>query len=187
MREISKKQKLHVATIIIVCSLIIYDIGIATNLFVSPVFSMFWIISDQTAHNVAYVAVVIAIALTTVTLTINLIKKTKTARPETNNKPVIHTIKASNEAPVTVKSTTQIPTQPNTDKNATTNQEAVIENEDKISCPACKKEFSRPRFVLNYGSSETKLTRFCPYCNQSLDPEQKNTAEEDLWKKYFKT
>jgi hypothetical protein len=219
LREISKTQKLQVATIVIVCSLIIYAIGIATNFFGSPVFSMFFIISDQTAHNVVtYVAVAIAIALTIMVLSMSLIKKRKTAFPETHNKPVIfRTNKAPNEAPVRVtpptnnqkitsntetdkteqknqsakqpimqptkQSTTQIPTQPNTDKNATTNQEAVI-NKNKITCPNCKKEFSTPLFSIDYGSRKPKLVRLCPFCNQSLDSEPKNTAEEDLFEKY---
>ena len=129
MREISKTQKLQVATIIIVCSLIIYAIGIATNFFGSPVFSMFFIISDQTAHNVVtYVAVAIAIALTIMVLSMSLIKKRKTAFPETHNKPVIfRTNKAPNEAPVRVTPPTnnqKITSNTETDKPEQKNQSA---------------------------------------------------------------
>ncbi len=218
MRELSKTEKLQVATIIIACALIIYAIGIATNFLGNPVFSMFFIISNETAHNVVtIVAAATAIALSILVLTIGLIKKRKTVFPETHNKPAIRTNKAPNEAPVTAtpptnnqkitnnpesdkteqknqsakqpimqptkQSTTQKSTQQNTDENATTNQEAGI-NKDKITCPTCKKELSTPLFSLDYSSRNPKLIRLCPYCNQALDSQPKNTEEEDLWKKY---
>src|SRR5665648_486927 len=73
---------------------------------------------------------------------------------------------------LTKQSTTQIPTQTNTDKNATSNQEAVI-NKDKITCPTYKKEFSTPLFSIDYNLGNPKLIRLCPYCNQTLDSETK--------------
>jgi uncharacterized Zn-finger protein len=128
LRELSKKQKLHVPILIVDCVLIFYASGIATNLFASPVFSMFWIISYQTAHNiVTYVAVIIAIALTITPLTINLIQKPKTLFPETHNKPVIRTIKATNEAPVRVTPPTnnqKITNNPESNKTEQKNQSA---------------------------------------------------------------
>jgi uncharacterized Zn-finger protein len=211
-----------------VCGLIFYAVGIATNFFASPAFSMFWIISYQTAHNVVtYVVVVIAVALSMV-LSIGLIKKRKAMFPETHNKMVIRAINARDEVPVRAipstdnqktasnpesnkteqkgnaytllivsnestngavadnlarmrakQSTTQISTQQNADNNSTIDQATgikVIKNEDKITCQVCKKEFSTPLFSLDFSSSNPKLIRLCPYCNQPLDSEPKNTA-----------
>ncbi len=117
LRELSKKQKLYAAIIIVGCMLIFYGLGIATNFFAQPMFSMFFIISDSTAHNVVtYVALVIGIALT-MGVTVGLVKKRKSTFLEADNKPVIGTIKASNEVPVRINPT------PN-DQKITTNAES---------------------------------------------------------------
>jgi len=55
-------------------------------------------------------------------------------------------------------------------KDTTINQKAgVNEREGRFVCPACKKEFSTPLFMLEYSSSTQKLIRHCPYCDQALD------------------
>jgi len=61
--------------VIVAGCFLFYAIGIVTNLFGSPVFSMLFIISNQTAHDIAYLAVVIAVALITVTLAISFAQK----------------------------------------------------------------------------------------------------------------
>jgi hypothetical protein len=82
-----------------VCGLIFYAAGIATNFFASPIFSIFWIISYQTAHNiVTYVAVAAAAALTITALSISLIKKPKPVFLEMHNLTVIRILKAPNES-----------------------------------------------------------------------------------------
>ena len=97
-RELSKTQKLQVAALIIAQILTFYAIGIATNFFASPVFSMFWIISYQTAYNVlTFMTVSIAIALSIMALTIGLIEKRKSVVIVTRNKPVISSNKAPDE------------------------------------------------------------------------------------------
>jgi uncharacterized Zn-finger protein len=37
-----------------------------------------------------------------------------------------------------------------------------------ISCPKCKKVFSRPLVMLDFGGGKPKLVNVCPYCNQAL-------------------
>jgi uncharacterized Zn-finger protein len=37
-----------------------------------------------------------------------------------------------------------------------------------ISCPTCKKVFSRPLVMLNFEGGKTKLVNVCPYCNRVL-------------------
>lgn len=163
---------------------------------------MFFIVSYETAHTVViYAAVGIAIVLTIMALTMSLIKKRKIMLPRTLNKPVISDNKAPVIATPTInnqkntknpennnteqenplakpqiiqpakQSTTQILIQPSTLQNSVANQETAIKTEDLITCPS---------------GSEKKLIGFCPYCNHTLDREQKITAQEDLWKKYFK-
>jgi hypothetical protein len=87
-------------------------------------------------------------------------------------------------------STTQESVKTSKNKTNSTNQEpAAKENTDKIVCPACKKEFSTPLFMVDYTNSKPRLVRHCPYCDQSLDEVKDKTpeaAEEDFWSKYFK-
>jgi len=48
-----------------------------------------------------------------------------------------------------------------------------------ISCPKCKKVFSRPLVMLDFGGGKAKLVNVCPYCNQTLgttDEEQDNCS-----------
>jgi uncharacterized Zn-finger protein len=223
LRELSKAQKLRVAAIAVVCGLIVYAVGVLTFL-QSPVFSMFWIVSSQTALDAIYVAAATAAALSIIILSIVFIRKRKGVFSEKHNIRFMGTFKASSEArgivtlppdckktssypgcneteqktvsnpggsksvqknPSAVEpimqsskqSATQISAEQNTDGNATINREAdvkVIKNKDKITCPACKREFSTPLFSLDYSSSNPKLIRLCPYCDKNLDLEPKN-------------
>jgi hypothetical protein len=60
LRVVSKTQGL---LIVIAGCLLFYAIGILTNLFSLPVFSMFFIISNQAAYDIAFVAAAIAVTL----------------------------------------------------------------------------------------------------------------------------
>ena len=83
-----RRQKLLAALIVAVYGLIFYAFGIATNLFASPAFSMFWIISAQTAHYIAYGVAAAATALSIIILTVNFLKRRKTSSLRLPNKPV---------------------------------------------------------------------------------------------------
>jgi uncharacterized Zn-finger protein len=56
----------------------------------------------------------------------------------------------------------------------------------KITCYACKKEFSTPLIMIDYSEPKAKLVSYCPYCNQPLTAQQDSLAKEDVWKKYVK-
>jgi len=43
-----------------------------------------------------------------------------------------------------------------------------------ISCPNCKKAFSKPLAMLDFSDGKAKLVNVCPYCNTVLD-----SAEEE--------
>ena len=62
-KELSRTRKLSLAMILVVCGLVFYGVGIATNFFGSPAFSMFFIISYQTAQNLAYWVLTVAVVL----------------------------------------------------------------------------------------------------------------------------
>jgi len=81
-RELSKKQKLRFVAVAIASGLIFYAVGVAT-FFQSPMFSMFWIVSSQTALTAIYAAVGIAAAVSATTVSMTLIKKRNTMFPKT--------------------------------------------------------------------------------------------------------
>ena len=76
VKEKSSAQKIEIAGTFVVGILIFYAGGITTNLFGNPVFSMFWVISNETAHNVAaYAALTITIAVDLMILIMFLFKR----------------------------------------------------------------------------------------------------------------
>jgi hypothetical protein len=184
LRQLSTVQKLYVAMIVIACCLVFYAVGIATNFFASPVFSMFFIISYDTAHNiVSYVA--LAIGLSIIALTISLVKKRKSAVLKPKDKPVIGAGKALSRAWIQttlsefVEATNPTPSQSDSDDNTVSNQEAgIISDGDALTCPACKKQFINPIFTLDYSALTPRLMRRCPYCDQPIDIEQKAPTED---------
>ncbi len=110
MLEKIKEKKLRIAIIVIVGSLIFYAVGNLTNFFGNPMFSMFWIISNETAHNIAtYVAVVGAAVVVIIGLTATLIKKRKITKPQTTYVPVTSNIKPTNRTPVRATLATNTP------------------------------------------------------------------------------
>ena len=50
-----------------------------------------------------------------------------------------------------------------------------------ISCPNCKKVFSRPLVMLNFEGGKTRLMNVCPYCNHVLgSAEDEKSPEQDF-------
>jgi len=50
-----------------------------------------------------------------------------------------------------------------------------------ISCPSCKKVFSRPLVMLNFEGGKTRLVNVCPYCNHLLgNAENEQTPKSDF-------
>lgn len=54
----------------------------------------------------------------------------------------------------------------------------VKENSNSIviSCPNCKKVFSRPLVMLNFESGKNRLVNVCPYCNHVLGSAENEQA-----------
>jgi len=88
-------KKIQIATLTIASALIFYAVGIVTNFFANPMFSMFFIISAETAHTIVTgIAVVTAIAFATLAAAVTVNKKRKAVLLQTQNKLSINTIKA---------------------------------------------------------------------------------------------
>ena len=97
-------KKIQIATLTIASALLFYAVGIATNFFANPVFSMFFIISAETAHTIVTgIAVVTAIVFATLAVAVTVNKKRKAVLLETQNKLVITPAKApikASKAPI---------------------------------------------------------------------------------------
>jgi hypothetical protein len=58
-------------------------------------------------------------------------------------------------------------------KSVNGNGRSLKENHMLISCPKCKKVFSKPLAMLDFSGGKTRLVNVCPYCNNVL-----NSADE---------
>ena len=79
IENIRQKQTLLVS-FVVATGLILYALGIATNFFASPIFAPFFILSYNTAHELAYGVAAAGAALIAVILTLNFRKKAQHQR-----------------------------------------------------------------------------------------------------------
>jgi hypothetical protein len=52
-----------------------------------------------------------------------------------------------------------------------------------ISCPSCKRVFSRPLVMLDFSAGKTRLVNVCPYCNHVLgeaEAERQKSGNDDV-------
>jgi hypothetical protein len=145
VRKIPTIQKIEIALIVLVIILIVYALGIATNFFGNRIFSMFFIISNETAHNVAaFVAIAIAVALDIAILGIYLIGKRKKISSETNNKPKNITNKTQNETVTVEELDTELNKEPAKVAPSANSQESTDNLEAKKTEQKNKKKRSVP-------------------------------------------
>lgn len=191
MRELSAKQKLLTTMAAFICGLIVYAVCTLTNVFNSPVFSVFFIVSQETAYDIAFGALAVAIALTVITLTIVIRDMRKGVFAKTQESNAVGAIKEPNETLDTV------PSPVNIQKNTNAVEADIAEQKNqyvkqslmeptKLICPACRKEFSLPIFegdyMVNFGTPEqSNLTRYCPYCQAPISLKRKGAVEADAW------
>jgi len=97
--NLSKQQKLRLTMMVITYGLVFYVVGVETNFFGSPMFSMFFIMNSNIVHGVViYVALAAAAVLSAINLALILIQKRKVELPQIREKPFIHITKITNEA-----------------------------------------------------------------------------------------
>jgi hypothetical protein len=195
LEKIPRIQKIFITMTIVAGCLLFYGIGIATNFFAQPMFSMFFIISEETAHNlVVYIAIGAAIAMGALAFAIKFLKRPKSASFEIPIKPAIPMVQRPLKVDTAVNMKTfskpeaTIPEQkmkPIQTAQLTQNQKtekveeqpvqqapkpeaSQVINKDKLTCRSCKKEFSTPMLMLEYPNSIATLVSYCPYCFQSL-------------------
>jgi uncharacterized Zn-finger protein len=57
---------------------------------------------------------------------------------------------------------------------------ALKEDSMIISCPNCKKVFSKPLVMLDFSNKKTQLVNVCPYCNTVLGRASNQVEKEDI-------
>ncbi len=89
--EAMHQRRKSLIALIVAFGLIFYALGIATNFFGSSIFSMFFILSYNAAHEVAYGAVAVGATSSIIILILDLRKRRKNIFPETSNRPIVGT------------------------------------------------------------------------------------------------
>ena len=196
-------QKLFVTMLLVSGGLVFYAVGIVTNFFGQPMFSMFFVISNSTAHNlVDYIAIGAAIVISIPAVTSYLWKR-KPLPSEMRIKPTLPLVQTNRKAvtspnfvmivePQETTSSAQkmTPIKPTqtaiaprirTVSGSTIQQTPVKQeitqtsnNSDKLNCPSCKKEFTTPMLMLDYSSAKTDLVSYCPYCFERVGQQKKS-------------
>ena len=49
-----------------------------------------------------------------------------------------------------------------------------------ISCPSCRKVFSRPLVIIDFSGGRPKLVNVCPYCNHVLGCADEGESSSDM-------
>jgi hypothetical protein len=174
--NLSKEQKLRLTIMAVACGLAFYAVGVATDFFGSPIFSMFFIINYNTVHGeVIYVAVAVAIALTLISLGVPLIKKRKLEFPQIHNRPIIRIMKTSDEAPPIVSIPTNALKMTGNQKNNKVKQknQQPIPPTIKPTLQSTIQTASQPYIVKNttinqVGVKENKDRLTCPNCKKEF-------------------
>ncbi len=103
--NMSTKQKIFISLIVVACIMIFYAVGIITNFFGQPMFSMFFIVSNETAHTlVVYLAIGVAVAISILALIIHF-RKPKTLAAEAAIKPTDPLMQILIKSEPTIKAT----------------------------------------------------------------------------------
>ena len=54
------------------------------------------------------------------------------------------------------------------------------QNHMLVSCPKCRRVFSKPLVMLDFSGGKTRLVNVCPYCNHVLNREGGEAEKEDV-------
>jgi uncharacterized Zn-finger protein len=66
------------------------------------------------------------------------------------------------------------------EKSVDAHSEGLRENNMFISCPGCRKVFSRPLVIIDFSGGKPKLVNVCPYCNHVLGCADEGESNSDM-------
>lgn len=176
VNNLSREQKLRLTMMTIAFGLVFYVIGVATNFFGSPIFSMFFTINYNTVHGVVlYVALAAAVALSAINLTLALIEKRNLGLPQVHDKPVIRIMKTPDEASAGVSmptNTLKMTGNPENNKAELKSQQAtqsVIKPTNQSTFETASQPYIVKKTTINQtGVKEEKRRLTCPNCKKEF-------------------
>lgn len=59
-------------------------------------------------------------------------------------------------------------------------KEVEAQNHMLVSCPKCRRVFSKPLVMLDFSGGKTRLVNVCPYCNHVLSREGGEAEKDDV-------
>jgi uncharacterized Zn-finger protein len=129
-------------------------------------FSYDWASPYWTYLNLNYIALGVPLALSLFAIAIGFTGRSKKvpeniAEQQPKSQPVASQEQKSKES----------------SKNAAP-KEANKSSTAGISCPNCKKTFSRPMVILDSASGKSRLVNVCPYCDHVLGNEENGKSSE---------
>jgi uncharacterized Zn-finger protein len=135
-------------------------------------FNHAWADSFWNYTHLMYVGLGVPIALSAFAIAVSFVKKSDEA-PEIN---VAHLKVSKQETIVQPKPQPVVSEEPKIKDKEKENKNGA--NGMVISCPSCKKVFSRPLVMLNFEGGKTRLVNVCPYCNHVLGSAENEKSQE---------
>jgi len=132
-----------------------------------------WANPYHTYAQLAYIGLGVPIALSGIALALNFRKRIETA-PEIDVAPPTAAKPELKPQPQPAVCEERKPKEK--ENNGRENNNSMV-----ISCPSCKKVFSRPLVMLNFEGGKTRLMNVCPYCNHVLgSAEDEKSQKQDF-------
>ena len=187
LKKLSKAQKLEFSILIIAGCLFFYAVGIATGFFGLPIFSGFWIVSNETAHGVLLIRVLaVAVAISAVSILVAIMKPTEqstVAKDTTGARPNVEKKSVNRQAQIARasakiddiehKSEYSANTQSSNSQPETQPPSINVETNQQASIPP--KEISKPQPPqlpkINNEKKQTPISK-----NQKKKKQNKKTA-----------
>jgi uncharacterized Zn-finger protein len=175
--NLSKEQKLRLTMMIIAYGLVFYVVGVVTNFFGSPIFSMFFIIDSNIVHGVLiYVALAVAVALSATNLTLALIQRRKLELPQIHDKLTIRIMKTPDETLAGVSMPTKTLKKAGNPENSKVEQKSQQPTQPAMrpTNQSTVQKASQPYIVKNTtsnqeaGMNEKKGRLTCPTCKKEF-------------------
>jgi uncharacterized Zn-finger protein len=116
-------------------------------------FSLDWAQNYWSFFSAIYVFLAVPVVLSAIYLGLDILSLVKSRKAHVEGKPA--------QAAKPVRAAEPVET-----------TKPVETNHMLISCPHCKRVFSRPLVMLDFAGGKTRLVNVCPYCNHTLDLER---------------
>lgn len=130
-------------------------------------FSLDWAQNYWAFVTAIYMFLTVPIVLSVIYLGLDILGFVKTKEVGAKSK-IVQQAQAAKPVPVEAVTPVQAAKPVQASETVAREVEAVEANHMLISCPHCKRVFSRPLVMLDFSGGKTRLVNVCPYCNHTL-------------------